>query len=123
MGMSHFGEISRLSMCACPTCAVITNIGVSHIENLGTQENILKAKLEILDGADYDAPLILCKDDKLLAGAEIHGERRVVYYSVKRRTVRFTLRILKLTNRRYPLQLIITKEGSEPLYIALESIT
>lgn len=85
MGMSHFGEISRLSMCACPTCAVITNIGVSHIENLGTQENILKAKLEILDGADYDAPLILCKDDKLLAGAEIHGERRVVYYSVKKK--------------------------------------
>lgn len=85
MGMSHFGEISRLSMCACPTCAVITNIGVSHIENLGTQENILKAKLEILDGADYDAPLILSKDDKLLAGVEIHGGRRVVYFSIKKK--------------------------------------
>lgn len=85
MGMSHFGEISRLSMCACPNCAVITNIGVSHIENLGTQENILKAKLEILDGADYDAPLIMCKDDKLLASAEIHGERKVIYYSVKKK--------------------------------------
>ncbi len=32
------------------------------------RENILKAKLEILDGAAYDAPLILCRDDKLLAG-------------------------------------------------------
>ncbi len=85
MGMSHFGEISRLSLCACPTCAVITNIGVSHIENLGTQENILKAKLEILDGADYGAPLILCKDDKLLAGAEIRGGREVIYYSVKKK--------------------------------------
>lgn len=85
MGMSHFGEISRLSMCCCPTCAVITNIGVSHIENLGTQENILKAKLEILDGADYDAPLILCRDDKFLASAEIHGGRPVMYYSVKKK--------------------------------------
>lgn len=85
MGMSHFGEISRLSMCAAPNCAVITNIGFSHIENLGTQENILKAKLEILDGADYDAPLILCKDDKLLAAAEIHGGRKAVYYSAKKK--------------------------------------
>ena len=85
MGMNHFGEISRLSMCARPDCAVITNIGVSHIENLGTQENILKAKLEILDGADYGAPLILNKDDKLLSSAEIHGERRIIYYSVKKK--------------------------------------
>ena len=67
MGMSHQGEISRMSMSCQPDVAVITNIGISHIENLGTQENILKAKLEILDGAAYDAPLILCRDDKLLA--------------------------------------------------------
>ena len=57
MGMNHKGEISRMSMCCRPTVCVITNIGVSHIENLGSQENILKAKLEILDGADADAPL------------------------------------------------------------------
>lgn len=85
MGMSHLGEISRLSMCCQPTMAVITNIGYSHIENLGSRENILKAKLEILDGTDYSAPLILCKDDKMLCSAEIHGGRRVIYYSVNRR--------------------------------------
>lgn len=85
MGMSHSGEISRLSMCAKPTVAVITNIGVSHIENLGSRENILKAKMEILDGADYNAPLILSYDDKLLRSAEIHGDRKVVYYSVKKK--------------------------------------
>ncbi len=85
MGMSHTGEISRLSMCSCPTCAVITNIGFSHIENLGSQENILKAKLEILDGADYNAPLILSKDDKMLASAEIRGDRKVYYYSVMKK--------------------------------------
>lgn len=85
MGMSHLGEISRLSLCAQPTMAVITNIGFSHIENLGTQENILKAKMEILDGADYNAPLILCYDDKMLKNAEIHDDRKVVYYSVKKK--------------------------------------
>ena len=50
MGMNHFGEISLLSSIAKPTIAVITNIGTSHIGNLGSRENILKAKLEILEG-------------------------------------------------------------------------
>lgn len=81
MGMSHKGEISRMSMCCKPDVCVITNIGVSHIENLGSQENILKAKMEILDGAKCDAPLVLCKDDRLLAKAEIYSGRRVYYYS------------------------------------------
>ena len=44
MGMNHFGEISRMSNSAKPTMAVITNIGYSHIEHLGSQEGILKAK-------------------------------------------------------------------------------
>lgn len=85
MGMSHLGEISRLSMCAQPTIAVITNIGYSHIENLGSQENILKAKMEILDGANYNAPLILCRDDKMLSSVEVHEGRKVIYYSVKKK--------------------------------------
>ena len=57
MGMSDFGEIERLSNTAIPTISVITNIGFSHIENLKTQEGILKAKLEILSGMRSDAPL------------------------------------------------------------------
>ena len=83
MGMSHFGEISRMSMCAKPDLCVITNIGVSHIENLSTQENILKAKLEILDGASYEAPIVLSYDDKLLSKAEISPNHKVWYYSIK----------------------------------------
>lgn len=85
MGMSHEGEISRMSMCCRPDVAVITNIGVSHIENLGSQENILKAKMEILDGSAYGAPLILCRDDKLLAGVQIHSDRKVYYYSISKK--------------------------------------
>ena len=83
MGMSARGEISRMSMCCKPTVCVITNIGVSHIEKLGSQENILAAKLEILDGAKQGAPLILSMDDSFLANAEVHGLRKVYYYSVK----------------------------------------
>ena len=48
MGMSSLGEIELLASVARPNVAVITNIGLSHIENLKTQENILKAKMEIV---------------------------------------------------------------------------
>lgn len=50
MGMNHLGEIHLLSSIAMPDVAVITNVGTAHIGNLGSRENILKAKLEILDG-------------------------------------------------------------------------
>jgi UDP-N-acetylmuramoyl-tripeptide--D-alanyl-D-alanine ligase len=66
MGMNHFGEISLLSKIAKPTIAVITNIGTSHIGNLGSKENILKAKLEILDGMNDKGILIINNDDELL---------------------------------------------------------
>ena len=82
MGMSNLGEISRLSLTSKPNMCVITNIGFSHIENLGSQENILRAKMEILDGADEDAPLILSKDDKFLKTAEVRVGRKKIFYSV-----------------------------------------
>lgn len=64
MGMNHLGEISYLSKLAKPDLAVITNIGSSHIGNLGSKENILKAKLEIKDGLKGD--LIVSGDDSYL---------------------------------------------------------
>ncbi|MDR1629579.1 MAG: UDP-N-acetylmuramoyl-tripeptide--D-alanyl-D-alanine ligase [Oscillospiraceae bacterium] len=79
MGMNHFGEISRLSKCAKPTMALITNIGVSHIEYLGSRENILKAKLEILEGTQQGAPVILNGDDDLLSTAGITGFQTIYF--------------------------------------------
>lgn len=83
MGMNHFGEISRMSNSAKPTMAVITNIGYSHIEHLGSQEGILKAKLEILEGMPADAPLIVSADDPMLCDLAKKLERPVLTYSVK----------------------------------------
>lgn len=65
MGMNHFGEISKLTKIAKPTISVITNIGTSHIGNLGSRENILKAKLEILEGMDKKV-LVINNDNDLL---------------------------------------------------------
>lgn len=64
MGMNKFGEIALLSEIAKPDVAVITNIGTAHIGNLGSRENILKAKLEILDG--LSGPIIINNDNDLL---------------------------------------------------------
>ncbi|MBQ7990254.1 MAG: UDP-N-acetylmuramoyl-L-alanyl-D-glutamate--2,6-diaminopimelate ligase [Oscillospiraceae bacterium] len=78
MGMSHFGEISRMTRTCLPTVCVITNIGWSHAENLGDRDGILKAKLEILEGASDDAPLVVCGDDDKLAPLKGKLRRRVV---------------------------------------------
>lgn len=65
MGMNHLGEISVLSNIAKPTIGVITNVGTAHIGNLGSRENILKAKLEILDGME-NGKLVINNDNDML---------------------------------------------------------
>jgi UDP-N-acetylmuramoyl-tripeptide--D-alanyl-D-alanine ligase len=66
MAMNGFHEIDILSKIAKPDVAVITNIGTAHIGILGSRENILNAKLEILDGMNKDGILVLNNDDDLL---------------------------------------------------------
>lgn len=66
MGMSHFGEIAYLSKIARPDAAVIINVGVMHIENLGSRQGILQAKLEILEGMSGDSRLFLNGDNDML---------------------------------------------------------
>jgi UDP-N-acetylmuramoyl-tripeptide--D-alanyl-D-alanine ligase len=67
MGMSGLGEIHDLTVAVRPCVGVITTVGVSHLEHLGTRENILKAKLEIIDGMPDGAPLLICGDNDLLS--------------------------------------------------------
>lgn len=66
MGMGNLGEISVLTKIAKPDVAIITNVGTSHIGNLGSRENILKAKLEILEGLKENGTLIINNDNDLL---------------------------------------------------------
>ena len=83
MGMSHFGEISYLSRIAAPDMAVITNIGTMHMENLGSREGILQAKLEILDGMAVDAPIFLYGDDAYLKECHRHLAQNVIYFGTE----------------------------------------
>lgn len=67
MGMDHPGDIAKLTRIIRPDIAVITNIGVSHLEHMGSREAILAGKLEITQGMPDGAPLLLCADNDLLA--------------------------------------------------------
>ena len=82
MGMNHFGEISRLVNEVKPTIGLITNIGVSHIENLGSREGILKAKLELCEGLADGAPLILNGDNDMLQTVKDENHK-VVFYGIE----------------------------------------
>lgn len=66
MGMRAAGEIALLSRVARPDIALITNVGWSHIERLGSRQAILDAKAEILEGLKPDGLLLLNADDEML---------------------------------------------------------
>ncbi|KAA6449111.1 UDP-N-acetylmuramoyl-tripeptide--D-alanyl-D-alanine ligase [Bacillus atrophaeus] len=66
MGMSGKGEIDLLTRLANPEVAVITNIGESHMQDLGSREGIAEAKLEITNGLKKDGILIYIGDEPLL---------------------------------------------------------
>lgn len=66
MGMNHMGEIDYLVKIARPDVAVITNVGQSHIGNLGSQANIFRAKCEIFHGLAHGGTAVLNGDDRFL---------------------------------------------------------
>ncbi len=92
MGMSEPGEMSRLSKVVQCDTAVFTVIGVSHIGNLGSRENIMREKLHILDCIRPGGTLILNKDDDMLSRGDIHDffpegtddkHINIIYYGTK----------------------------------------
>lgn len=87
MGMNHFGEMSLLTSIAKPNICIITNIGTSHIGNLGSRENILKAKLEILEGTK-DPVIILNNDNDLLHNwyKENRNKLNIKTYGIKNKS-------------------------------------
>ena len=87
MGMNHLNEITLLSKIAKPTIAVITNIGTAHIGNLGSRENILKAKLEIIDGLKENGTLIINNDNDMLhMWNEKNKKYKVIDFGIKNKS-------------------------------------
>lgn len=99
MGMNHFGEISLLTNIAKPTGCVITNIGTSHIGNLGSRENILKAKLEILEGLNDGGFVLVNNDNDLLNDwAQKENGYKVYTYGIENKSTYMASNILQTEN-------------------------
>ena len=80
MGISGFGEMTRLSKMVRPDISVITNIGYCHLENLGDRDGVLKAKTEMFTYLKENGTIILCHDDdKLSTVTEYKGIRPIFY--------------------------------------------
>lgn len=86
MGMNHFGEISVLTDIAKPDVAVLSNIGHAHIGILGSKENILKAKMEIVEGMSSDGIIIINNDDALLTTIKGTVKQKVVTVGIKNKS-------------------------------------
>jgi len=88
MGMNSFGEISLLSRIAKPDVAVITNVGTAHIGLLGSRENILKAKLEILEGLNKNGTLVINSDNDLLHNWYLKEKDnyKIITYGIKEKS-------------------------------------
>ncbi|KIL52191.1 UDP-N-acetylmuramoyl-tripeptide--D-alanyl-D-alanine ligase [Jeotgalibacillus soli] len=104
MGMSGFREIALLSEIAQPDIAVITNIGESHLQDLGSREGIAKAKFEITEGLSDEGILFYYGDEPLLQELvdKASGLQAASYGYGEQ-------------NGLYPKELKVTEQGSEVL--------
>lgn len=83
MGMNHLGEIEYLSNITKPHIGVITNVGTAHIGELGSRENILKAKLEIKSGMSDDGKLIINNDNDLLHDYYLKNNQNIITIGIE----------------------------------------
>ena len=119
MGMSHFGEIEYLSRLAKPQIGVIINIGTMHIENLGSQEGILQAKLEITTGMGADGKLLLYGDDSYLWGSRDSLPVSAAYFGVENESC--AVRAKNVTESAEGIRYTACYAGGEfPVYLPLE---
>jgi UDP-N-acetylmuramoyl-tripeptide--D-alanyl-D-alanine ligase len=88
IGMNHPGEIAPLAKIAAPNAAIITNIGVAHIEFMGTREAIAKEKGALAEAVAPEGAVILNADDPFSKGIAEQTRAHVIFAGTKEGTVR-----------------------------------
>lgn len=88
IGMNHPGEIAALAKIAAPDAAIITNIGVAHIEFMGSREAIATEKGALAEAIDPQGTVILNADDPFSEGIAARTRARVVLAGTTGGTVR-----------------------------------
>ena len=85
LGMNHAGELTYLGGICQPDAAIITNVGAAHLEGLGSIDNVLQAKAELLGTLREKGTAILNADDARVAGLAQGLDRPVVFLGTARR--------------------------------------
>lgn len=82
MGMRGLGQIRQLATIAEPTIGVVTNVGLTHLELLKTQENIAKAKAELVEALGPNGVAVLNGDDPLVRAMQSLNRGKTVLYGI-----------------------------------------
>lgn len=130
MGMRGLGQIDELARIAEPTVGVITNVGNSHIELLGSRENIAKAKSELIQHIPVDGTAILNEDDEFVRQMGNLTKGKIIYYGIKEKATisGFKLRYkkdgIKFTCRSFDevFDVFLPMIGEHNVYDALAAI-
>jgi UDP-N-acetylmuramoyl-tripeptide--D-alanyl-D-alanine ligase len=88
IGMNHPGEVAALSKIAAPDAAIITNIGVAHIEFMGSREAIAKEKGALAESVGPEGTVILNADDPFSEGIAARARAKVIFAGTEGGTVR-----------------------------------
>ncbi len=126
MGMRGLGQIKYLCDIATPDVAVITNVGISHIEILGSKENILKAKLEITDNLCENGTAVINADDDMLCNVQI--DKKTIRFGI--RNEKCDIRAINVVDNRFDVlfenktyPVCLSALGEHNIYNALAAIS
>lgn len=84
MGMNHPGEIAPLAAIAAPDVAIITNVGVAHIEHMGSREAIALEKGMLAEALKLSGHLILCAEDDFSTSIATRTDAEVIYCGIEK---------------------------------------
>lgn len=124
MGISDFGEMSRLGEMAKPDICVITNIGQCHLENLHNREGIFRAKTEIFHYMKDGGEVCLNGEDDLLAAVtEVNGKKCIISAFPTGKALKYTQRILKVWDCSAARQFYICRREAARLKFRFRAFT
>jgi UDP-N-acetylmuramoyl-tripeptide--D-alanyl-D-alanine ligase len=88
IGMNHPGEIAALAKLAAPDVAIVTNVGIAHIEFMGSREAIAAEKGSLAEAVTPSGTVILNADDPFTEGIAKLTRARIVLAGIENGSVR-----------------------------------
>ena len=114
VGIDRVGQMDKIIKLINPDYAVITAIGPQHLETFGTQENIIKSKMTLLDGLKENGVAFLNLDNELIKNADKRNKKYIGYGIQNNENNK-----LKITDQKYTqngIEFVINKDRKDYLF-------